>query len=166
MSQVKTSPTNFIVALQSVLYKPCRCFEEILLGLLCAVGYTSWIQGADNDKRYKNVYRFIPRIGDRIQLFLIYWTLACRSLSPLESPITSVVDDAQSSVMFEKLKARDTCMIPHILTVETPRLLWSFARFGWYDCQASSTRRHLFSRRLEVLRQREQVRYDKREDSP
>ena len=81
MSQVKTSPTNFIVALQSVLYKPCRrYFEEILLGCLCAVGcITSWIQAANNDKRYKKVYHFIARIGmqsDRIQLFLIRWTLA------------------------------------------------------------------------------------------
>ena len=80
MSQAKTSSTDYIVALQSVLYKPCRrYFEEILLGSLSAVGCTSWIQGADNDKRYKKVYHFIARIGmqsDRIQLFLIRWTLA------------------------------------------------------------------------------------------
>lgn len=125
MNQAKTSSTDFIVALQSVLYKPCRrCFEEIILGRLCAVGcITSWIQAANNDKRYKKVYHFIARIGmqsDRIQLFLIRWTLACRSLFPLESPITLVVDDAQSSVMVEKLKALGICTIRRIPFAETP----------------------------------------------
>ena len=68
MSQAKTSPTDLIVSLQSVLYKPCRrYFETILFGSLLTVGcISSWILAGSQDKRYKKVYWFIARIGKQV----------------------------------------------------------------------------------------------------
>ena len=69
MSQAKTSPTDLIVSLQSVLYKPCRrYFETILFGSLLTVGcISSWILAGSQDKRYKKVYWFIARIGNQVE---------------------------------------------------------------------------------------------------
>ena len=99
MSQAKTSPTDLIVSLQSVLYKPCRLyFETILFSSLLTVGcITSWILAGSQDKRYKKVYRFIARIGnqvDKIQYKLLLWLLESSRLFPVELPIELVIDDS------------------------------------------------------------------------
>ena len=98
MNQAETLPTDLIISLQSVLFKPCRrYFEEILFGCVCAVGcITSWIHVGNNDGRYRKVYRFIARIGtqvDKIQRQLVLWLLANSNLFPIESPVMLVVDD-------------------------------------------------------------------------
>ena len=85
MSQVKTSPNDLILSLQSVLYKPCRrYFETILFGSLLTVGcITSWILAGSQVKQYKKVYRFIARIGkqvDKIQLRTLRWLFKSSSL--------------------------------------------------------------------------------------
>ena len=67
MSQVKTSPNDLIVSLESVIYKPCRrYFKEILLGCVLAVGCIgSWLLARYQDKRYRKAYKFIARIGEQ-----------------------------------------------------------------------------------------------------
>ncbi len=99
MSQVKTSPNDLILSLQSVLYKPCRrYFETILFGSLLTVGcITSWILAGSQDKQYKKVYRFIARIGeqvDKIQCKLLLWLLESSRLFPIDLPIELVIDDS------------------------------------------------------------------------
>ena len=99
MSQVKTSPNDLILSLQSVRYKPCRrYFETIIFGSLLTIGcITSWILTGSQDKQYKKVYRFIARIGeqvDKIQCKLLLWLLEFSRLFPIELPIELVIDDS------------------------------------------------------------------------
>ena len=99
MSQVKTSPTDLILSLQSVLHKPCRhYFVKILLGSLLTVGcISSWTLAGRQDKRYKKIYWFVARIGkqvDKIQDRLLRWLLESSRLFPLESLIELVIDDS------------------------------------------------------------------------
>ena len=99
MSQAKTSPTDLILSLRSVLYKPCRpYFAKILLGSLLTVGcISSWTLAGRQDKRYKKIYWFVARIGkqvDKIQDRLLRWLLESSRLFPLESLIELVIDDS------------------------------------------------------------------------
>ena len=77
MSQVKTSPNDLILSLQSVRYKPCRrYFETILFGSLLTVGcITSWILTGSQDKQYGKFTGLLRALANK----LIRYSVNCSS---------------------------------------------------------------------------------------
>jgi len=162
MGQVKTSPTNLIVSLQSVLCKPCRrYFETILFGSLLTFGcITSWILAGSQDKQYKKVYRFIARIGeqvDKIECKLFLWLHESGGLFPIELPIELVIDDSPIKRYGQKVEGAGRMHDPTNPHCRNATCYGHSLVMVGMIARRPAIRKNLSSHRLEVLRQREQI---------